>query len=420
MDNRHDTSYYGNLSVGGQHMQGVFDTGSIELVVLSKKCASFCGEIMRTLYNPLGSPTYVRGNYSLVLSYGSGQLLGQEAYEKVEFGPFSATTAPFWEVVDAQMPLLLSSKFEAIIGLGPIPPHVVNLKPGAKSNRKGFAVLLESMNLSHSQYSVCLGKEPGSPGYVTWNDGSPAAMPETFTTLSVAGGNYWLTKLTDIRIGEVPFACSQGCGAILDSGTSLLSIPSKDKHRLVSKVAQMIDDCRKLNLPNLRFKLDGVEFTLPPDSYLAEVFGLPGVDISEHFNAKNQTECQVSVMTADMTSSLGSTWIFGMPFFREYYTVFAQRQGRHPPRIHTALASDTCNPVTETNAGSLQSFGHQRQVRRLDASKLRMPPWLHKARLAGHIEESALEERLALQEHSGFDHGMKAQVVEPSGVTTAV
>jgi len=390
LQNSQDLSYYGDITIGGQTLQGVYDTGSIELVVLSKKC-SWCGNGDRNLYDSSKSSWYSGGNFSLVLTYGSGQLLGQEAYDKLSMGPYESEKAAFWEVVDAQMPLLNSSHFEALLGLGPLPENVVTLAPGATSNDHGYAVFVSALGLSQSMYSVCLGRTPGSSGYIIWEDNAVNTMPaETFTKLHVHKGTYWMAELTDIRIGEELLACSEGCGAILDSGTSLLSVPTASKDTLLSIVEKMGLDCTGMALPDLRFKLDGKDYVLPPDSYLSQVVGIPGYDVSDIFSADNVSHCQVSVMTADMDSSLGNTWIFGMPFFRSYYTLFAQRTPEFPPRMFTALASDTCTPI-EGSASSLQSAEQSRRsgwkVRTVNASKIRVPLWLRKAKLEGRLQD---------------------------------
>merc|ERR1719188_2917131 len=82
-------------------------------------------------------------------------------------------------------------------------------------------------------------------------------------------------------------------------------------------------------------------------------------------------------MNIDLDSPFGSIWIFGMPFFREFYTVFVQSNHQRGSMIYTAPASDECEPMNR--AGSEMRKATQSQARLIDASKLRMPPWLQKA-----------------------------------------
>jgi len=394
--NSGDLQYSGHLTIGGQSLQGVFDTGSIELVVLSQGCHRWCGEESR-LYNHTVSDSYLTGKYSLVLSYGSGELLGHEAYDTLTVGPFSGKNTSFWEVVDADMPLLFNSNFEAIIGMGPIPDHVINMHPGAPTNNQAYALLLDNLGLKESQYSFCLGQAPGSPGWVTWNDYSAVTTPQLFSQLSVKDSGYWMVKLENLRIGSTMIACAEGCGAVLDTGTSLISMPDDVKDLMEQKVASQVWNCARMQeLPDMNFKLDGVEYALPPDAYLARIQGRASQGMEGALDTfKNGTKkqrlgaaCEIAVMKVAMTSSLGPTYILGMPFFRSYYTVFAQRKGNKPPHVLTAKADQNCFPMSSDNHdSSLRTTQRGAMARNIDASKVRMPPWLQKASAVGHLEE---------------------------------
>jgi len=397
LDNIEDLAYYGNLTVGGQQMQGIFDTGFIELVVLSEACKDRCGNTRKKLlYNSSQSSGYIQGNFSLRLNYGSGQLVGREAYDNVAIGPFSSSSTPFWEAIDAMMPLLITSDFDAIVGLGPIPANVINFVPGSPNNLHGYAVLLESLGLSHSQFSVCLGNQAGSAGYLTWNDDSISKNPAAFSMLKVENTGYWMAKLEDVRVGSTMLACADGCGAVLDSGTSLIAMPNLIKERLTQLIRSVTKDCTNvLDLPELKFKMSGVEYTLPADAYLGQVFGSASHDLEDHFQITNSSLCQVAVMTVDMQSAIGPTWVMGMPFFRKFFTVFAQRTASEPPKLYTAKADPHCYPQKDTNATSLESQGRSFAVRRVNAARVRMSPWLRMAARFGMDSHILRHHRLA-------------------------
>jgi len=385
LKNVNDLNYYGDLKVGGQELSGIFDTGSIELVVLSEECGGWCGSDKKTLYSHSKSSLYIHGGLGHQLSYGSGDLLGKEAYDSLSIGPFYAKTAPFWEVVDASMPLLYTTSFQAIIGLGPLPAKYTVMKFGA-DNSHSYATALDSLNLSRSQFGMCLGEEPGSPGYLTWNDDSTHSRKSAFTTLHVQGLGYWMAGLRDVQIGDGHIHCTEGCGAILDSGTSLIAVPTAVKSMFEDQIGDVTcSDMR--SLPDFRFKLDGIQYSLPANSYLAEVSGSVSADVEGAFEVKDTTDCQLSLMTVDMTSSsTGDVWILGMPFFRTFYTVFEQRRAGQPPRMHTALADDTCEPAEASNETSLGGRGRMAVVRRVDAAKVQLPPWLRKVRRSGRLD----------------------------------
>jgi len=71
---------------------------------------------------------------------------------------------------------------------------------------------------------------------------------------------YWLIKIDDIRVGDHSIdACgSDGCRAAVDTGTSLLTAPSKDMIKLDEILELDEDHCRDFeNLPDLIFVIDG-------------------------------------------------------------------------------------------------------------------------------------------------------------------
>merc|ERR1719188_1787 len=62
------------------------------------------------------------------------------------------------------------------------------------------------------------------------------------------------------------------CAGLVDSGTSLLMLPTAAVDQLMEEVNSLHPNCSNINeLPHFSFKLDGKTFTLPPDSYIAEV-----------------------------------------------------------------------------------------------------------------------------------------------------
>lgn len=376
-----DLQYYGNITIGGQDLQVVMDTGSVDFVVLSKKCTQWCGD--RDHFDAGVSRTHMDGNLSLVLSYGSGSLLGREAYEKVALGPLEADSTPFWEVYDASMPLLMRSGFEAIIGLGPMGNDSAVMAPGNPDNELAFAVLFKKLGVEN--YSICLGNGPQANGYLTWNDQHIQDYPELFARLNVpVETGYWMVRMTDFRLGDELIGCERGCGAVLDSGTSLIAAPFEPFSELSSRADDLITDCSNIaELPELHFKLDGVPFSLSPDSYIGKIRGKTSKDVSGHFrsSANENRSCQAALMHVSMDSSMGSVWILGMPFFRKYYSVFSQPTATSGAAIYTTLAGEECMPAVEQEQQLLAvhrrptGIARMQPARTIDASALHVPMW---------------------------------------------
>merc|ERR1740121_2217394 len=122
--------------------------------------------------------------------------------------------------------------------------------------------------------------------------------------------------------------CPRGsCTAILDSGTSLIMAPVSVVSRAVEALNALGRDCSNLtSLPRLEFELSGKKFSLPPESYIAEVVGHIPPRFAKYMKKHDTTtyrQCKVLLMTMDVATTQGPLWILGMPFFREYYTSFA-------------------------------------------------------------------------------------------------
>lgn len=380
MENYRDMQYFTNLVVGGQHFKSVMDTGSLEFVVLSDKCPRWCG-VSSPLFHSRLSLSYRRGPLNVVLAYGSGSVLAREAYENVTVGPYIEAVTPFWEVLDADMPLLFNSRFNAIVGFGPVPPNTTLLIPGL-DNSRSYAVLPQKMGVG--RFSVCLGREAGSHGFFTWDDDSLKTAPDLFSHIPVSSPEYWMTQLSDVRLGDVPVGCqSGGCNAILDSGTSLLALPREAYDAMLEAVDRLDVDCSNvIGLPELRFRLGDVDFSLPPDSYIGSVNGVADEHVARHFAVSNAT-CQAILMRAAVKDAASPTWILGMPFFRKYYSIFVQATEASPPAIHAALAGDDCLPAGLARRPALSrdrfAEARTRRARQFDASDILLPSWLRRA-----------------------------------------
>jgi hypothetical protein len=433
LHNHEDVQYTGDIRVGGQKMRGVIDTGSFELLVFSKEC-QLCGSSFR-LYNHNESSDYVSGNLDVMHSFGSGDTWSHEAQDKVAIGPFSATNQSFWEVFDTQMPVLQRASFQAIVGLGPRGSaqklasqrmrDVQKDATSAKEREEEVAPdlsqeLLESRKaLRHAKrkvdlvsglgvgaFSVCIGAESGDPGYMIWNDTDPNTQPHLFTHIPTVGSIHWSVELTNVKIGSaqagdgsvIEIGCGKkgaACGAVLDTGTSLIAAPKEAIEQVELAFKKLNGDCGRLDeLPDLVFNLGGSEFSLPPESYIGQVVGdiPPALQEILHFKSlsfDSTSSCQPLIMTVDAYTQFGPMWILGLPFFRRYYTTFVQNghpetKGGSSSEVFIARADKDCRPSLQqkTHAAFLatsQTIVRRPGLMKLDASQLRVPRWLRDA-----------------------------------------
>jgi len=393
MTNYNDVQYVSFLEVGEQTISGILDTGSFELVVFSTACRS-CGQAAR--YNPDLSANHTQGKLATVQQYGSGDTFSQEAWDMVSIGPYPPRLQSFWEVTSAKMPVLQYSAFQSIIGLGPPETPVLDsqeLLEAAMSNASNYTAaglpvpgdLLEALeqkrrvalamqtkptmvdNFGASMFSICLGKRPGSDGYLIWSDTAAQVRPGYFQRVQVVGNHTWSVRLSTPRLAHdptavlkpfegVPLGCGHGCGALLDSGTSLLAMPGSTINELVKVTLQPGFNCSQLHdLPSIKLKLGDHDIILPPDAYIADVADsqVPAylqsfVRVRKLRGSHLQTpgnHCDLMVMESGASTAHGPLWILGVPFFRQYYTTFEVGGHTNERRaVYFSRASDTCTP----------------------------------------------------------------------------
>lgn len=345
--------YLAPITVGGQNLNVIMDSGSLETVLISKTC-QVCGDTSKA-YDPSASETVSESkNRTMTLSYGSGRLFVRDLLEDFSLGPWNVKKVRAWQVLSAEMPLLQQTNFGGIIGLGPWQSNMELLTEGLSSFQWQLGV---------TRYSICLGQVQGTPGHLTWNHS--VVKGKRFKELNtVSNMPWWVVRLNNVRMGGVSLACNnwlKGCGAIIDSGTSLLAVPSAAKTQIEHLVNAK--GCEEFaSLPPLEFDLDGHQVSMPAHLFFGQVYSTE----SESSTPKSEVPCQAMLLQFDHSvQGVGDMWIMGMPFLRKFYTVFEQRP---VPKIFITEASMDC---TLRTAPQFHSEVHR--PLKVNASKLRFP-----------------------------------------------
>mmetsp|Transcript_93641 Transcript_93641/g.297133 ORF Transcript_93641/g.297133 Transcript_93641/m.297133 type:complete len:257 (+) Transcript_93641:64-834(+) len=254
--------------------------------------------------------------------------------------------------------------------------------------------MVTSFNVS--MFSVCLMSRPGSPGYFVWGDDSASHYPSLFKKVPVLGRHTWTVKMEDVRLvprtmtdsRAVHISCQDGCGAIVDSGTSLLMVPSTVVRTIEDALGELDADCRSMkNLPHLAFNLGGHTFSLPPDAYLAEVGAIPSqmASLARLRVLSSRTgSCQLTIMESYSSTDWGPLWILGMPFFRKYYTTFHVGRSHADRELLIAPATPACYPGEPEPVLARAEEG-QVYRRTLDLSKMYISPLAKEASLGTHM-----------------------------------
>lgn len=353
-------------------------------------------------------------------SFGSGDTISQLAFDTVDVGPLEAKHQYFWEVTAASLDV--GHGFQAIIGIGPPNSPRQDAEDriqgaelataslaaqGSKKAQDSLLLLTEKSlleNLALQTFSVCLGREERSNGVIVWGDSAFESEEGLFTKVPVDAHFYWGVRATSFGFSapgapdRVDLGCEDHCAAIVDSGTSLISVPSALAKRAASTIARTGHDCSRLDeLPDLVFELGGQQMRLPPDSYVGEVFGVVPAHLRafalEHNLPLVESRCELLLMSADVQTDHGPLIILGMPFFREYYTTFDLGQDPMDPKqrsLHLSVPGERCEPAATPSSRSQRSqslvrSGAKGRLRRVNLSELRVPGWVVAAAKRGTL-----------------------------------
>ncbi|NXQ49943.1 PEPA protein, partial [Catharus fuscescens] len=304
LENYMDDEYFGTISIGtpAQEFTVVFDTGSSNLWVPSVFCSSpACRNHNR--FNPAESSTFLSTNDTLFIAYGTGSMTGILGYDIVNVAGINVRNQIFGLAETEPGDFFYYTPFDGILGLA---------FPSIASS--GATPVFDNMMVENlvdrHLFSVYLSRDSEGGSFVLFGAIDPYYTTKGISWIPLSAETYWQISMESVSFDGTPVACSSGCQAIVDTGTTLLAVPIRAFRTLMSRLGASSSgeiSCEAVsNLPSLIFHIHGREFPVPPRSYVLRSNGY----------------CSLGLQGMDVPTEEGELWILGDVFIREYYVIF--------------------------------------------------------------------------------------------------
>ncbi|KAI0226423.1 aspartic proteinase precursor, partial [Massospora cicadina] len=285
--------------------QVVFDTGSSNLWVPSKKCSSLACFIHKK-FDSRKSQTYKPNGTDFAIRYGSGAVQGYIGEDTVIVGDVSSSGVQFGEATNEPGFAFVFGRFDGIFGLGYDTIAVNRIKPPFyKMVEQGLPPL----------FSFWLNTDGGTEkgGELVLGGVDKKHYKGKITWVPVTRKGYWQVSLDKVFFGDNELKM-QETGAAIDTGSSLLVVPNALASDINDKIGakkgfggQYSIDCSKVDsLPDLILTFGGKPFKLRGKDYILQV----------------QNQCISGFTGLDIPPPLGPLWIIGDIFLRRYYSIY--------------------------------------------------------------------------------------------------
>jgi saccharopepsin len=207
------------LGTPPQKFKVVLDTGSSNLWVPSSECGSIAC-YLHAKYDSSASSTYKKNGSSFEIRYGSGSLSGFVSRDNLVIGDLKVKNQDFAEATSEPGLAFAFGRFDGILGLGYDTISVNRITPP-------FYNMINQGLLDSSVFGFYLGDadKGGDDSEAIFGGINKDHYTGKLVTIPLRRKAYWEVDLDAITFGDST-AVLDGTGVILDTGTSLIALPS--------------------------------------------------------------------------------------------------------------------------------------------------------------------------------------------------
>jgi len=203
-----------------QEFKVILDTGSSNLWVPSSECGSIAC-YLHTKYDHASSSTYKKNGTNFEIRYGSGELAGYVSEDVMQIGDLKVKNQLFAEATSEPGLAFAFGRFDGILGLGYDTISVNKMPPP-------FYNMINQGLLDDPVFAFYLGDTANGDGdesEVTFGGINKDHYTGKLTKIPLRRKAYWEVELDAITFGDST-AELENTGVILDTGTSLIALPS--------------------------------------------------------------------------------------------------------------------------------------------------------------------------------------------------
>ncbi|KAJ7240925.1 aspartic peptidase domain-containing protein [Mycena rebaudengoi] len=331
----------------GQTLNLLVATGSSDVWVASTACSlsAGCSKSM-SLYDPSKSSTSVNKSTSTTtLSYGTGDVVGYLLNDTISMGVFSVSAAPFLSAIQQRNGTTIS-----------IQSGMLGLAFGGIANTTAvpfWQAIINNNEAVSPEMGFWLSRKYGGPaggGGFTFGGVNPLYYSGDIDFLSLTGtaSRFWSLDVSAITVQGVSVSVTSSTAlAAFDTASYIIFGPATDVQAIWAAVPGASVNSNRDG--SFQFPCStSVNITV---SFGGKVWPIHPADINLGPLSSGNSQCLGAIVSDLGHSNPGPdvpTWIFGIPFLTNVYSVFRQ----NPPAVGFAELSTAAGGTGTSNSSS--------------------------------------------------------------------